>query len=161
MSEQHTFRQTQSLEEITQLSDTHQIPFYILLTLDDNKILTGPRRNLLQGKRNGVVTFESNAVQIASHHGLSTKARGPLVLPAEQNIRAHSFVVKLACGAITPYYADFTVRPHQSPHHTRPYELHDPEELLEDFEQLVGTEPKRRVDIAIVEAFGAFALSHR
>ena len=144
----------------TSVSDTHQMPFLVLPTLENDNILTLPNGKLIRGLRNAVTSNERNAIAIAGRHGIGAKARGIIILPSDEDIRAYGFVVEPAWRTVIPEHADFTKSPQDAPHNYS-LELHNPNALLEQLEQQVEQEPDRQIDLAIVRAFGTFVLNHR
>ncbi|MFZ2836304.1 hypothetical protein D3C85_1356040 [compost metagenome] len=161
MPEQLTHHRAEQSLEIAKLSDTHQMPFFVLPTLENNNIFTLPGGNLIRGMRNAVTSHEQNAIAIAGRHGLGVKARGGLSLPIKPDVRAYGFVVEPAWRTAIPEYADFTHSSAQDPLHHYALELHEHEALLDQLEEEAKQEPVRQLDVAFVRAFGGFILNHR
>lgn len=160
MPEQLTYNRLHKVEESASVSDTHQMPFLVLPTLESDNILTLPNGKLIRGLRNAVTSNERNAIAIAGRHGIGAKARGSIILPSDQDIRAYGFVVEPAWRTVVPEYADFTQSPPNIPHN-HSLELHSPKALLEQLEIQAEQEPDRQIDLAVVRAFGTFVLNHR
>lgn len=108
-------------------SNTHQTPFYVLPTIEGDRLLTLPGGNLIRGMRNAVTSSERNAIAIAGQHGLTAKARGSLV--SAQGTNAYGYAVEPAWRTHIPEYADLT-QTEQPVEHMFPLELHDRELLL-------------------------------
>jgi hypothetical protein len=160
--------------------ETHQTPFYVLPTLEGNNLLTLPGGVLIRGKRNAVTSGERTANAIARQYGLTTKARGSIVVA--ETVNAYGYVVEPAWRSIVPEYADFTQAIDQKPH-DYPLELHNYGELLAHIEAEIKTieeakakgeqppEPTqhtslenlqkaRHLDSVFVRALGNFILTH-
>jgi hypothetical protein len=158
-----------------QSSDTHQTPFYVLPTLEGDKLLTLPGGQLIRGTRNAVTSSERNAIAIAGRYGLTAKARGGLV--ATEPMNAYGYVVEPAWRTPVPEYADL-IQTDELAEHSHSLELHDRELLLarievevadiiearlhqpNDHDSLEHRYRTRRTDGIFVRALGNFLLRH-
>jgi hypothetical protein len=134
----------------------HQTPFYVLPTLESNKLLTLPGGKLINGLRNAVTSHERNAIHIARSHNLAVKGRGILTLPDGPKNVGYGFVVEPAWKTAIPEYADFTTYT-ELDNHQHSLELHNHHALIEQ----LSDRPDRNNELAFIRAFGNFILSHR
>ena len=155
MFEQTTDHTRMRQDSPQQSPSMHQTPFYVLPTLENNKLITLPGGRLISGLRNAVTSHERNAIHIAKAHNLTVKGRGILTLPKDENCNGYGFVVEPAWRTSVPEYADFSGGTVANDH---PYdlELHVHQELLER----ITDNPDLTNEIAFIKAFGNFVLTH-
>ena len=155
MFEQTLTHQQNRSEVPQQPSNIHQTPFYVFPTLENNKLLTLPGGELINGLRNAVTSHERNAIQIARTHDLAVKGRGSLILPKDSDIDGYGFVVEPAWKTTIPEFTDYTTQ--STPAYTKSaLELHDHHDLIERLK----ADPDRQTELALVRAFGDFVLTH-